>query len=257
MRAGRASFAAIAAVLMGMAGPALAQSSGGTPTPTPAPMPPPLPAPPTTFQDFEQRNSLDASRMLTGGSGYREQYTKSLGFTDCVQRVTPKRLERFLRQPIGSSAERRAASALLRSAPGCSSRSFVVSVRFLRGAASETILQNYASPDIDRAGTLDSERIERFMAYNPAISDRNDPDVRALARYTQCQVMVAPGLARKLILADHGSDEEKALREQIASVTGMCGTMEAKNDLAAVTYRSYLAEALYHWTRSGEFARDV
>ncbi|WP_305096161.1 hypothetical protein [Croceibacterium aestuarii] len=73
---------------------------------------------------------------------------------------------------------------------------------------------------------------------------------RALSKHTQCEVLLAPGLARKVVDAAPDSADEEKLREQLAKETEACGEIEVDSKLAGLIHRSYLAETLYHWTRS-------
>lgn len=233
------------------AAPAFAQSGGSSPPPPPPPPPPVLlPPPPSDFPDRARRDGLDATRLLVEGQNYGDRYRKTIDFATCVHRTSPERLQRFLQQPVGSASERRSARSLLRFAPGCSSRGFVASVRFLRGASSEVILGNLGAQDPEQAKTVQSDRAERFFANIPDSSGEKDAGARALAAFTQCQVLLAPGLARRVIEAKPDSADETRLRRQLLEVTPSCGSIKISGPLAGVTYRSYLAEALYHWTRS-------
>lgn len=77
--------------------------------------------------------------------------------------------------------------------------------------------------------------------------DRNSADVQ---RFIECQIVLAPGLARKLTSAVPGSSEADASAAQLISATTPCGKIEVEEGPLQIAYRSFLAEALYHWTRA-------
>src|SRR5690606_18457206 len=179
-----------------------------------------------------------------------DNYRRTVTFAECAQRVSPTRVASLLEQPLATPEERRAANSLIRFAPGCLGNSVLVSTRFLRGAAAEAVLEGYRSGDPDTAREINSTRMENFLEATPGTGREKDKTAIALTRLTQCQVMFAPGLARKLLHVRPDSEDEGALRKKLAEGTAMCGQVETKSELAWLIHRSYLAEALYHWTRS-------
>ena len=233
--------------------PANAQQNS---TPAPSQARPSVQAPPSGPQlrrpggDQYSRFRLDAMSRLTDPAVHVDRYRQTLEFAQCASRVSPRRVASLLNQPPASPAERRAANSLMRFAPGCLGHSLVISTRLLRGAAAEAALENYRSADPDAAKTIDSARLEKFFAATPDSDKVKDEGALQLARYAQCQVMLAPGLTRKLLEEKPDSREEKTLRDKLVEISAPCGRMVARTDLAGLLHRSYLAEALYHWTRS-------
>jgi len=233
---------------LALAAPVAAQQ---TPTPTPAPAPLPLPTvPPSDRDEMMRRWQFDAANKMQDQANLVSQYRQTVTFAECAQRIAPSRLMNLLDQPLGSPAERRAANTLIRFAPGCLGNTMLVSTRLLRGAAAEAVLENYRTPDPDQAREIQSERMESFLAATPDPTDLKDETAVGLTKLTQCQVLFAPGLSRKLLDTQPESKDEGAVRAKLVEGTTMCGQVEAVNDLSWLIHRSYLAEALYHWTRS-------
>lgn len=226
------------------------QPSNPAPTPTPAPMPQPMFQRPVLTDELARRWQFDAARKMEDQVHFGRRYRDTLQFAECAQRITPARVASLLDKPLGSPAERRAANLLIRFAPGCLGNSVLVSTRLLRGAAAEAVLETFRVVDPDKAREVSSTRMESFFGATPASDGEKDETAVALARLTQCQVLFAPGLARKLLDVEPGSNDEEGFRSQLVEGTPMCGKVEAKSDLAWLIHRSYLAEALYHWTRS-------
>jgi hypothetical protein len=253
------AIAAIAATLIVAAvpvGEARAQNAP-PPTPTPMPIPPPIIERPPQTDELSRRWQFDARRMMEEQANLANRYRQTVEFAECAQRITPTRLATLLNQPLGTSQERRAADVLIRFAPGCLGNTMLVSTRLLRGAAAEAVLESYRSSDPDTAKEISSTRMENFLEATPGTGNEKDKTAVALTKMTQCQVLFAPGLARKLMDTKPDSDDEAALRGQLVEGTPMCGQVDAKNDFAWLIHRSYLAEALYHWTRSaGGFSRS-
>jgi hypothetical protein len=86
------------------------------------------------------------------------------------------------------------------------------------------------------------------------VRDRNSEDI---LRFVECQVVLAPGLARNLVSAVPGSNEADNAATQLIAATSRCGVIEARGRPSQIAYRSFLAEAVYHWTRasaSGQFS---
>ena len=232
------------------------QPANPAPTPTPAPMPPPMFERPRMTDETSRRWQFDAARKMEDQVNFARRYRQTVQFAECAQRIVPTRLASLLEQPLGSPGERRAANTLIRFAPGCLGNSVLVSTRLLRGAAAEAVLESYRSGDPDKVKEISSTRMENFLEATPTDEEKDETSV-ALTRLTQCQVLFAPGLARKLLDLEPDSAEEGSARSQLVEGTAMCGQVEAKSDLAWLIHRSYLAEALYHWTRSaGGFSRS-
>jgi hypothetical protein len=231
--------------------PAAAQQ---TPTPSPAPAPPPpqivVPRP-WPNDEINRRWQFDAAQKLHDQADLSKRYRQSVSFAECAQRVSPSRLANLLEQPLASPGERRAANTLIRFAPGCLGNSVLVSTRLLRGAAAEAALEGFRLADPDQATTINSARMDDFLEATPALEREKDETAVALTKLTQCQVLFAPGLARKVLDAEPDTEEETDIRARLAEGTTMCGRVDARSHFAWLIHRSYLAEALYHWTRSG------
>jgi hypothetical protein len=207
--------------------------------------------------ELSRRWQFDAARKMEDQVQLSRRYRQTVEFAECAQRIVPTRVASLLEQPLGSPGERRAANTLIRFAPGCLGNSVLVSTRLLRGAAAEALLESYRVGDPDTVKEISSTRMENFLEATPVSDGEKDETSVALTRLTQCQVLLAPGLARKLLDLEPDSAEEAAIRTQLAEGTSVCGQVEAKSDLAWLIHRSYLAEALYHWTRSaGGYSRS-
>lgn len=247
-----------AAVLAIGASSALAQQSAPPPAaPTPMPPPPMILPPPGPNDEMRRRWEFDAQRMIGGQAELTERYRHTVTFAECAQRVSPTRVASLLEKPLDSAEERRAANSLIRFAPGCLGSSIMVSTRLLRGAAAEAVLEGYRSGDPDTVKEISSTRMENFLEATPGTGGERDKTALALTRMTQCQVMFAPGLSRKLLNTKPESKDEGEARTRLVEGTAMCGQIDATSDHAWLVHRSYLAEALYHWTRSaGGFSRS-
>jgi hypothetical protein len=206
---------------------------------------------PSADDEMRRRWEFDAQRMIGDQANLLDRYRSTVTFAECAQRVSPTRVASLLEKPLDSPEERRAANSLIRFAPGCLGNSVMVSTRLLRGAAAEAALEGYRLGDPDTAKEISSTRMENFLGATPGTGKEKDKTALALTRLTQCQVMFAPGLSRKLLDTPPESKDEDAIRSRLVEGTAMCGQVEATNDLSWLIHRSYLAEALYHWTRSG------
>jgi hypothetical protein len=259
LRRNLASGFAAAALLTGGFAPLSAQSG---PPPGPAPAPTPAPAPQMVSPrglpqgELDSRWQFDAAQKLGEQANLFNRYRQAVTFAECAQRVTPSRVANLLAQPIASASERRAANSLMRFAPGCLGDSVLLSTRLLRGAVAEAVLEDYKLAEPDRAREINSTRMNDFLEATPAAEREKDETAKALAKLTQCQVMLAPGLARKLLDVAPETRAEVDLRGELAEGTALCGRVEAQSEIAWLVHRSYLAEALYHWTRSGGSAKS-
>lgn len=218
--------------------------------PAPPQIPPPMPNPAMQHGELLRRWQYDATMKLREQADLFKTYRKAISFAECAQRVAPSRIADLLGQPLASSGERRATNSLIRFAPGCLGNSVVLSTRLLRGAVAEAVLENYRLADTATAREIQSDRMEAFLEATPGASAMTDETVLALTKMTQCQVLFAPGLARKVLDTMPESDAESESLEKLTDGARLCGRIEGKNHLATLVHRSYLAEALYHWTRS-------
>lgn len=188
-------------------------------------------------------------RLSEQGSG-EGRYRIARRFADCAQRVSPRRVAALLEKPVASPAERRAANSLMRFAPGCLAQPIVISISMLRGAAAEAVLAGFRNADPQVSTTVESSRLAEFFAAAPDLAGGDDGAAR-IVRFTQCQVVFAPGLVRSVLAEEPDSAAEKKLRVRLSEATALCGSTDLGAQEAALIHRSYLAEALYHWTRSG------
>ncbi|MXO59576.1 hypothetical protein GRI89_08480 [Altererythrobacter salegens] len=235
-------------------GIAQAQVAGQTPPPDQPsrPEPPPLIfVPDYTRAETLRRQEFDFHNKLMQQETRLSNYRMAREFADCAERISPGRVAALLNKPLASSAERRAAYSLMRFAPGCLGQSVYVSIPLLRGAVAEAALHDVQIADPKVATQIDSERVRQFSGATPG-NEEGQEEIAAFSRFTQCQVLLAPGLVRDLLGEDPASTGEKSLRGKLADATKACGNPIGSDEEAAVVHRSYLAEALYHWTRSGE-----
>jgi hypothetical protein len=124
-----------------------------------------------------------------------------------MQHTRPERLATLLEKPISSRAEELAADRLLRFSGACPGGRLSVSPRMLRGAAAEVILENFAAPAPDRVTHINTAQVSDFAAASPPVDQVRDRFSQDVQTFVECQVVLAPGLARKLITAERpGAD---------------------------------------------------
>jgi hypothetical protein len=233
---------------------ALAVQAGGQASPAPTPAPPP--APPTYVgppvgsafhrEDFRTVLPRDPPPLT-------QVYAQALDIARCVQRTHPEVLRELLDKAVSSRAERLAAERVLRSGRTCPVPipDLSVPTRLLRGAAAEAFLGTIATPEPDVAKVANSTRVADFYKAMPKVDRVRDTTSGDVQTIVECQIILAPGLARKLIESVPGSAESDRLRQHVGDVTTACGTVVTADKRYELIYRTYLAEALYHWTRVG------
>jgi hypothetical protein len=214
----------------------------------PPPMRPPMRIPRMLL---EPRQALDRPTLLEDGTVVVARYKSALELTRCMGRAHPRRHAAQQEKPVSSHAEDLAVDRLLRLTSGCPGGRLVVSARLLRGAAAESILENFAVPAPDRATQINTARVADFTTAMPAVNRTRDRNSEAVQGFVECQVVLAPGLARNLVSAVPGSKAADEAATRLIAATTPCGAIEAQGDPSQIAYRSFLAEAVYHWTRAG------
>lgn len=242
---------AVALVLASQPSVTLAQSNAGPAPGTAAPSPSPRtmvgPGPVSAFP----QGDFDLGAMRSSQLAATEVYAQTVKFARCVERTHPEKLQRLLEKAISSRAESFAAQAMLHREHECLAPDSPVGPRLLRGAAAEAMLENLATPDPDVARVANTDRVKKFHLAMPKVDGVRDTTSADVQKVIECQVVLAPGLSRKLVDAVPGSLESDRLRHRIAEATGRCGEIVAVGLTYEIVYRTYLAEALYHWTRVG------
>jgi hypothetical protein len=256
MRISSLAMAFVAAVLWTHPGQASAQQAPPVGAGNPPPTRPPVTRVPRV-RPAEPRLPLDRPTLIDDGSAVVSLYKSTLEFVRCRERSHPRLLAALLEKPVASHAEASAVDRLLRLTSGCPGGRLEVSARMLRGAAAETILENFAVPAPDRATQINSAQVADFATAMPAVDRVRDRNSEDILRFVECQVVLAPGLARNLVSAVPGSNEADNAATQLIAATSRCGVIEARGRPSQIAYRSFLAEAVYHWTRasaSGQFS---
>jgi hypothetical protein len=184
-------------------------------------------------------------------------YQDALRIVRCVKQYHPRQIRRFLKTKISSWAESRAAGELLSFSGGCNSDDLDLSIRILRGAAAEAMLDNLSTADPDRASVISAGRAKAFAETMPDVDRANDKDSEGLQHLVACQVVLAPGLARKMIGTAAGSSSEDRFRQAIISASPACGTVNVPTEAGQLIYRIYLAQAVYAWSLVGPAARHT
>jgi hypothetical protein len=256
-----AKLALFALVLASLACPAAAsplQGRGGTslapvhpPPPPPGHVPFRMPVDPRRLQVRPDWSALE--QLQTVNSDYQD----ALRIVRCVKQYRPRQIRRFLKTKISSWAESRAAGELLSFSGGCNSDDLDISIRILRGAAAEAMLDNLATADPDRASVISAGRAKAFDELMPDVDRARDKLSEGLQHLVECQVVLAPGLARKMIRTAPGSSDEDRMRQAIESASPACGTVNVPTVAGQLIYRIYLAQALYAWSLVGPPARNT
>lgn len=250
MRNGLRALALFALTLSWSSPGATAQPQSSQPG-APPPSRPPIIRQPLHVPLSDPRARADRPGMLDGGmEGVASLYEDTLEFARCMQRLRPQRLATLLEKPLSSRAEELAADRLLRFSGSCPGGRLQISARMLRGAAAEAILENFAAAAPDRATHINTAQVSDFAAASPPVDRVRDRTSQDVQTFVECQVVLAPGLARKLITARPGSPEADDAAQELIAATGLCGSFHTQGGPAQIAYRSYLAEALYHWTRA-------
>jgi hypothetical protein len=218
------------------------------PTPAPPPAPPSYVGPPvgSAFNRNDFRAILPRNPLpLT------EVYGQALDIARCVARSHPELLSELLNKTVSSRAEQLAAEKVLRSGRTCpvAIPDLLVPTRLLRGAAAEAVLGTIATPEPDVAKVANSSRVADFYKAMPKVDRVRDTTSDDVQKIVECQIILAPGLVRKLIESTPGSTQSDSLRQRVGDVTTACGAIVTADKRYELLYRTYLAEALYHWTR--------
>jgi hypothetical protein len=198
---------------------------------------------------------IERPTLIEDGMAVVSLYKSTLQFARCIERSRPRLLAALLEKPVSSHAEALAVERLLRLTSGCPGGKLQVSARMLRGAAAESILENFEVAAPDRATQINSAQVADFMAAMPSVDRMRDRNSEEVQKFVECQVLLAPGLARNLVIAVPGSREASDAATQLIAATGRCGTIETHGSPLQIAYRTYLAEALYHWTRASASSR--
>lgn len=229
-----------------------ASPRGATATPTPAPAPPSTPTVPYGVW----RNQMQRRwPILKEPEAFTQDYRDALRVVRCVQKYHPKQVRQLLKTKISSWAEARSAGDVLSLSGGCGGDDLNVSIRILRGAAAEAMLDNLATADPDRATVVSAARAKAFDETLPDIDRARDKESQGIQHLVECQVVLAPELARRLMHTSPGSPEEDRSREAIIAASPGCGAVSAPSDAGQLVYRIYLAQALYAWSLVGPPAR--
>jgi hypothetical protein len=198
------------------------------------------------------RWTLSRSATL-GPVSVADLYGQTVAFARCVQRSHPEKLRQLLEKPVSSRAEAFATKQILKFEPGCDGKlpNRPASARIIRGAAAEAMLSTIVTSDPDVAKTVNTAKLDDFHAAMPKVGSVRDTTSGDVQKVVECQVVLAPGLARKLIESRPGSREDGEFRQRIADASVRCGTIATAGLTSEVVYRAYLAEALYHWSSVG------
>lgn len=251
-RRGGARLTLILIALWSQPEPAIGQTPTSAAQPGAQPSPrPPLIRQPLYVPPADPRGLTDRPSVLDGGiDDAVSLYESTLELARCLQRSRPQRLAALLKKPVSSRAEELAVDRLLRFSGSCPGGRLRISARMLRGAAAEAILENFATPAPDRVKHLNSAQISDFASALPPVDRIRDRTSAEVQKVVECQVVLAPGLARKLITAAPGSHKADNAAEELIAATSRCGVLRPRAGRLQIAYRSYLAEALYHWTRA-------
>ena len=247
--------ALFAAMLCVLPGPALAQKAPPARSSNPPPIRPPIRVP--RVMPVRPGLLLNRPPLIDDGTAAVTLYKSTLEFAHCMGRSHPRLLAALLEKPVSSHAEELAVDRLLRRTSGCPGGRLEVSARLLRGAAAESILDNFAVPAPDRATQVNSAQVADFTTAMPSVDRTRDRNSGNVQRFIECQVLLAPGLARNFISTEPGSSKAEEAATQLVAATTRCGNIEAQAGPSQIAYRSFLAEGLYHWTRanaSGQFS---
>jgi hypothetical protein len=217
----------------------------------PPPSRPPITVHPLNVPPAAPTGLADRPGMFDGGDGdVVSLYESALEFARCMQRSRPQRLATLLEKPLSSRAEELAVDRLLRFSGTCPGGRLQISARMLRGAAAEAILENFAAAAPDRVTHINTAQVSDFVAASPPVDRVRDHTSQDVQTFVECQIVLAPGLARKLITAAPGTNEADNAAEELIAATKLCGSFHTQGGPVQLAYRSYLAEALYHWTRA-------
>lgn len=189
--------------------------------------------------------------ILKDTEAYTQDYRDALRLVRCVERYHPKQVRRLLKTKISSWAEARSAGDLLSFSGGCGGADLNVSIRILRGAAAEAMLDNLVTADPDRATVVNAARAKAFDEIMPDVDHARDKHSEVIEHLVECEVVLAPGLARKLVATAPGSSAEDRARQAIVSASPACGSVDAPTGAGQLVYRIYLAQALYAWSLVG------
>jgi hypothetical protein len=252
--------ALIACASAGAAFPAWAGPMAGTartgatatPAPTPAPRPTPMPMVPYNAWRNQMQRRLP---LLKDPDAYTQDYRDALRVVRCVERYHPRQVRQLLKSRISSWTEARSAGDLLSLSGGCGGDDLKVSIRILRGAAAESMLDNLATADPDKATAVSAARARAFDETMPEVDRKWDKESEGIQRLVECQVILAPGLARKLMKTEPGSSAEDRSRTAVAAASPACGTVNVPSDADQLIYRIYLAQAVYAWSLVGSPSR--
>jgi hypothetical protein len=185
-------------------------------------------------------NRID--RHLTEEASAYVEYGRARDFTDCVARTGERRLVNLLASQPGSSDETREGRRLFSRFRSCQDNPEAFSMRLLRGASAESLLAESPLP-LPRSTIQFAE----FTEMTPDADDAPEGANAFYQRLAECQVAVAPGVARALLANEVNYGELEASYSQLVAATAPCGGESLEADATtALVQRSFIAEAAFH-----------
>lgn len=252
----RANFcraAQVAALLLALSAPGMAQNQGGGASATPSP---PRMAPVANMATALEAE-YDSKRDYVGRASFLEDtqrqmevWQASARFASCAVNFSEERARGLLDQAVekkGASKKQVKLGEFLNRNQGCVVAAGGFDRDFLRGNLAEVILTDPAStPSIPGPGDVDA--VKAFIKAVKAPSAKTDDPFVLGQLAAECRTGFAPIQVRAMLATEAGSASEKGALAVLKAVTPQCDSFAiADKPLTPWFERAFAAQALYHW----------
>ena len=189
-----------------------------------------------------QRYDVEKGEYLLDKTAYIDDFDQAKDFAKCVARTGEKRLVSLLDTSPGSSEEAREAKQIFARYGTCSDKRRNISMRFLRGAASEALLEKEALGSPTSTITF-----ANFSSTTPKPVDGQEDSMLAFQQMAECRAAASPAAVRTYLAMPVEDSVTPEAMTQLQTATQQCGILPPEEgNVLALLQRSFLAEAAVH-----------
>ena len=190
----------------------------------------------------EERYLNNRDEYMLDKTAYINDFDQAKDFAKCVARTGEKRLVSLLDTSPGSSEEAREAKQIFARYGTCSDKRRNISMRFLRGAASEALLDKEALGSPTTTITF-----ANFTSTTPKPVAGNEDSTLAFQQMAECRAAASPAAVRTYLAMPVEDSVKPEAMMQLQTATQQCGVLPPEEgNVLALLQRSFLAEAAVH-----------
>lgn len=176
------------------------------------------------------------------------QYAQMQAYGGCLTRIGKSYSTKMIDASPGSASERALYVGAQDRFKGCPMAKGNPPYYMMRGSLAEASYKSAHKGDASDLPVANEVLLKAFMTEQaPRLSETPDGLGAAAAAMT-CLAATAPQTSHRIIVAKHGSDEEKALMDSIFKEAPGCSSGKPPEGVSRSMMRALLAQGLYRWS---------